>query len=112
MSIQLDLASKSTRYGIMLTISSLQMGQESWAPGAAGAADIEVPPFSMEMREVRSWVSDENCDTDVCELRETLLAAGESTLGFGCGDGADARALGLPRTRPPPRVLRDIITGA
>jgi hypothetical protein len=38
----------------MHTISSLQIGQESWAPGAAGAADIEESPFSMEMREVRS----------------------------------------------------------
>lgn len=92
----------------MHTISSLQIGQESWAPGAAGAADIEVPPFSRDILEVRSWVSEDICDADVCELMETLLAAGESTL-FGCGDGAAARALGFPRTRPPPSVLRDII---
>lgn len=72
---------------------------------------MEVSPFSREMREVRSWVADENCDTDVCELRETLLAVGDSTLGFGCGDGADESALGVPRTRPPPSVLRDMVTG-
>jgi hypothetical protein len=96
------------RKGVNHTISSLQIGQESWAPGAAGAADIEVSPFSKEMREVRSWASEDNCDTDACEFRETLLAAGESTL-LGCGDGAAARALGLPRTRPPPSVLRDMI---
>lgn len=74
-------------------------------------ADIEVSPFSIEMREVRSWVSVESCDA-ACELRETLLVVGESTRGFGCGDGADVSALGLPRTRPPPSVLRDMITGA
>lgn len=89
----------------------MQIGQVSRAPGAAGAADMEVLPFSREMREVRSWVADENCDTDVCELRETLLAVGDSTLGFGCGDGADESALGVPRTRPPPSVLRDMVTG-
>lgn len=54
---------------------------------------------------------EENCDTEVCELRETLLAAGDSTL-FGCGDGDGAEsALGVPKTRPPPSVLRDMITG-
>lgn len=65
------------------------------------------------MREVRSWFSEENCDAEVCELSETLLAVGDSTLGFGCGDGdgADDSALGVPRTRPPPSVLRDMITG-
>lgn len=41
-------------YGSKHTISSLQIGQESWAPGAAGAADMEVSPFSIDMREVRS----------------------------------------------------------
>lgn len=64
------------------------------------------------MREVRSCVAEENCETDACELRETLLAVGDSTLGLGCGDGdgADASLAGLPRTRPPPNVLRDMIT--
>lgn len=92
------------------TISSLQIGHESCAPGATGAADIEVSPFSRDIREVRSCVPEENCDADVCELRETLLAVGESTL-FGCGDGDGAEsALGVPKTRPPPSVLRAIIT--
>jgi hypothetical protein len=36
------------------TISSLQIGHDSCAPGAAGGADIEVLPFSRDMREVRS----------------------------------------------------------
>lgn len=48
---------------------------------------------------------------EVWELRETLLAVGESTLGFGCGDGADESALGVPRTRPPPSVLLDMTKG-
>lgn len=73
---------------------------------------MEVSPFSREMREVKSWVSVENWDADVCELRETLLAVGDSTLGFGCGDGTDESALGVPRTRPPPSVLRDMVMGA
>lgn len=73
------------------TISSLQIGQASCAPAAAGAADIEVSPFSNEMREVRSWVSDdENCEADACEPRETLLVDGERTLVLlvllGCGE--------------------------
>lgn len=60
------------------------------------------------MREVRSWVSDENWDAEACELRERLLAEGERT--FGCGDGAEGgRAFAEPRTRPPPRVLRDMV---
>lgn len=46
--------------GIIHTISSLQMGQDSCAPVAAGAAEIEVSPFSREIREVRSCVSEEN----------------------------------------------------
>lgn len=57
---------------------------------------------------MRSCASEDSCDVDVWEFRETLLAAGDSTL-FGCGDGAVARALGLPRTRPPPSVLLDMI---
>lgn len=96
--------------GEIHTISSLHIGHESCAPGATGAADIEVSPFSNDIREVRSCVPEENCDADVCELRETLLAVGESTL-FGCGDGDGAEsALGVPKTRPPPSVLRAIIT--
>ena len=90
----------------------MHIGHESWAPGAAGAADIEVSPFSKDIREVRSWVSAENCDAEVWELRETLLVVGDSTLGFGCGDGTDESALGVPRTRPLPSVLLDMITGA
>lgn len=64
------------------------------------------------MREVRSCVSDENWETEVWELSETLLVVGDSTLGLGCGDedGAAEIAAGLPRTRPPPSVLRDMIT--
>jgi hypothetical protein len=40
--------------GTKHTISSLQIGQESFDPEAAGVADIEVSPLSIEMREVRS----------------------------------------------------------
>lgn len=36
------------------TISSLQIGQASCAPAAAGAADIEVSPFSNEILEIKS----------------------------------------------------------
>ena len=46
------------------TISSLQIGQASWAPAAAGAADIDVSPFSSEMREVKSCVSAEYWEAD------------------------------------------------
>lgn len=45
---------KQTGHGNKHTICSLQIGQESCAPGAAGAADIDVSPFSIEIREVRS----------------------------------------------------------
>jgi hypothetical protein len=41
------------------TICSLQIGQESSAPGAAGAADIEDSPFSIEMREARDHVAED-----------------------------------------------------
>lgn len=40
-----------------LTISSLHIGQAKCAPEAAGAADMEVSPFSSEIRDVRSCVS-------------------------------------------------------
>jgi hypothetical protein len=43
-----------------VTISSLQIGQASCAPAAAGGAGMEVPTLSREIREVRSWVSVEN----------------------------------------------------
>jgi hypothetical protein len=40
--------------GSKRTISSLQIGHDSCAPGAAGGAGIEVLPVSRDMREVRS----------------------------------------------------------
>lgn len=46
------------------TISSLQMGQDSCAPVAAGAAEIDESPCSREIREVRSWVSAENWEVE------------------------------------------------
>jgi hypothetical protein len=73
---------------------------------------MDVAPFSKEIREVRSCVSDENWEAEACELRERLLADGDKMLGFCCGDSVDAaaaRAFGVPRTRPPPSVLRDMI---
>lgn len=61
---------------------------------------------------MRSCVSDENCEAEAWELSERLLAEGDRTLGLGCGDGTDGdgeRAFGVPRTRPPPSVLRDMV---
>ena len=60
---------------------------------------------------MRSWVSAERMDVEAWELRETLLAVGDSSPGFDCGDGADGSALGAPKTRPPPSVLLDMFTG-
>lgn len=60
------------------------------------------------MREVRSGVSVETWDAEACELRDMLLADGERTLG--CGDGAEGgRDFAEPSTRPPPKVLRDMV---
>lgn len=92
----------------LLTISSLQIGQASCGAEAAGAADMEVSPFSREIRDVRSCASGENCDVEACELKDTLLADGERARALGCGDGAGTggeRFFPLPRTRPPPSVL-------
>lgn len=89
------------------TISSLQIGQASCAPVAAGAADIEVLPFSKDILEVRSCVSSDGWDVDVCELSDRLLVDGDRT--FCCGDGVEGRFFAEPKTRPPPRVLRDMI---
>lgn len=48
------------------------------------------------MREVRSWVSDdENCEADACEPRETLLVDGERTLLGLLGCGEDKAAAGV-----------------
>ena len=47
-------------------------------------------------------------------MREMLLADGDKTLGLGCGDGVEAdggTALAVPRTRPPPSVLRGMVKG-
>ena len=95
---------------LSITISSLQIGQARWELEAAGAADVDDPPFSTEMREVRSWVSDENCEAEVCELREMLLADGDTALGFDCFNAE--MFFPLPRTRPPPSILWDIIIRA
>ena len=57
---------------------------------------------------MRSWVSAENWDAEACELSERLLVDGETMLG--CGEGAEGgRAFAEPSTRPPPRVLRDMV---
>lgn len=74
-----------------------------------------VSAFSRDILDVISWVSEENCDAEACELSDTLLAEGDRTLGFVCGDGvgtAGERDFPLPRTRPPPSVLRDMILSA
>lgn len=76
---------------------------------------MALSPFSRDIRDVISWVSEENCDAEACELSDTLLAEGDRTLGFVCGDGvgpAGDRDFPLPRTRPPPSVLRDMILSA
>jgi hypothetical protein len=76
---------------------------------AVGAVDVDASPFSTEMREVKSWVSDENCEAEVCEFREMLLADGDTALGFDCFNAE--MFFPLPRTRPPPSILRDITIG-
>lgn len=72
------------------------------------------------MREVRSSVSVVMGVLEARELNETELSEGESRgglwiagtgfLGAGDADGVGgARFLPLPRTRPPPRLLREAI---
>lgn len=63
-----------------------------------------------------SWVSRvEAGELEVCELRETELSDGDSRLTFllcwavGAGGTAGERDLPLPRMRPPPRDLREVI---
>jgi hypothetical protein len=68
--------------------------------------------LSREIREVRSWVSDENWEAEAWELRDRVLAEGERIFGFGCEDDRVAdglRVFAEPRTRPPPSVLRDMV---
>ena len=75
---------------------------------AAEEADIDVPPFSHDIREVRSCASDGNGDADACESKETLLAEGDRTRPLESGDGVD-RCFALPKMRPPPKVLGAMI---
>jgi hypothetical protein len=56
---------------------------------------------------------------DACELSDTELSDGDSRLAFrrwtaaGCGDAAAGdKFLPLPRTRPPPKDLREAIFGS
>lgn len=84
------------------------MGHASWLLAAAEEADIDVPPFSHDIREVRSCASDGNGDADACESKETLLAEGDRTRPLESGDGVD-RCFALPKMRPPPKVLGAMI---
>ena len=55
-------------------------------------------------------MSGEGWEVEACEVRETELADGDSTL-FGFGDG-ESGFVALPRIRPPPSVLRDMVMAA
>ena len=92
-----------------LTISSLQIGQNSLDAKADAAA---VPPLSCstETLEVRSRASTDSCDVEGEELTESELTEGDNKLGFLVGKGftVGSKDLPLPRILPPPRLLFDI----
>jgi hypothetical protein len=82
------------------------------ALAAATAAEAsEVSPWSTEMREARSWLSEDG-GVETLEPNERVLAEGERyrfcACGFCAGGTAGERLLPLPRTLPPPRVLFDM----
>lgn len=94
-----------------LTISSLQMGQNS----LDGEADTEVvlPSFcSNDTLEVKSRASTDSCDVEWEELIESELTDGDNKLVFLAGKGfaVGNKDLPLPRILPPPRLLFDIFS--
>lgn len=101
------------------TISSLHIGH-TIRELAAAAAWAE-PCSSRATREARSSLSVDRGVPDVCELSDTELSEGESGSGLsrpglsrGCllveTGGGGAKLFPLPRTRPPPRLLRAAIS--
>lgn len=81
---------------------SLQMGQTRRE--LAAAAPTGEALASRATLEAMSSVS----VVEVCELSETELSEGVSCCGR-CGMTAGERVRPLPKTRPPPRDLRDAI---
>lgn len=97
------------------TISSLQIGHTSREEAAAAAA---WSTFSRETLEPMSCVSRVGAgEFEFWELRDTELSDGDRRLTFllwrdaGAGETAGDSDRPLPRIRPPPRDLREVILG-
>jgi hypothetical protein len=70
-----------------------------------------VSPWSTEIREARSWLSEDG-GVETPEPSERVLAEGERyrfcACGFWAGGTAGDKDFPLPSTLPPPRVLLDM----
>lgn len=93
------------------TISSLQIGHTRLEVAEVAASKVFSSRRSKDILEVRSWASVEVCDVEVEEFKETELVDGESRseVCFGKRVMAGERDRPLPRTRPPPNFLPDMM---
>lgn len=93
-----------------LTISSLQIGQDS-LDAEEDTAAVSASFCANETFEVRSRASTDSCDVEGEELTESGLTDGDNKVGF--LDGKELPGgnndLPLPRILPPPRLLFDIL---
>jgi hypothetical protein len=91
------------------TISPLHIGQTSLEFAAEASAALVESPASNDILELISWFSEDTCEFDTSEFKETELSDGDSRLGLRFGATAGDNDLPLPRTLPPPNFLEDMV---
>ena len=108
-----SVSSSYSKTTIVLTISSLHIGQTSRELAvAAAAAEFVFSLCSRDTRDLRSWISGgEVCAVEPEEVSDAVLADGDNRLEVlgGCGAIAGDKERPLPMILPPPIFLTDII---